>query len=81
MNVDMNALQRAILMDADDRRISAGYQGSYNDGGASTLEMQVKFYNYGRQGVVPSEWNGYMSQLDSEYQKYLELRKKFGNIR
>lgn len=67
-----------ILKAAAQAREDAGYGGRHDDGGASRLEDQVKFYNYGRAGAIPAEWKPYAKHLDPDYQKYLELKKKFG---
>lgn len=75
-NVD--DLLKVILKDADERRSNAAYGGSHHDGGASAIEAQVKFYNYGRTGQIPPEWDQYMKKLDPEYQEFLRLQKKFG---
>jgi hypothetical protein len=66
-----------ILKDAENIRITAGFYGSFDDGGASVLESQVKFYEYGARGIIPPEWKKYENKLDPEYSKYLELKKKF----
>ena len=74
----IDKLIEIVLTAAADARESAGYGGRMDDGGASRLEDQVKFYNYGRNGIVPPEWETYKKELDPEYQRYLELKKKFG---
>jgi hypothetical protein len=48
-----------------------------SDGGAGRLEEQIKFYNYGRQAIVPQEWDSYKQQLDPEYAEYKRLKEKF----
>lgn len=71
-----------VLRDARNRKESAGFSGRWDDGGASTLETQVEYYNYGRAGTVPPAWAKFVQQADREsdpeYAKYLELKRKFG---
>jgi len=45
-----------VLKDANERRESAGYSGSWTDGGAGYLEDQVKFFKYGMDSQLPPEW-------------------------
>jgi hypothetical protein len=56
---------------------------AYHEGRSASLETQVRFYRYGTENVVPSEWNDYAKQAadeaDPEYQTYLRLREKFEN--
>ena len=71
-----------VLKEAATRRNTAAHNGEWSDGGASTLEAQVKFYRYGREGRVPPEWKEYAAQAtredDPEWAEYQRLRKKFG---
>ncbi len=44
-----------------------------------TCEL-IGFYNLGRKGILPSEWeetSNEIKQEDSEYKNYLRLKKKF----
>lgn len=70
-----------ILKDAEDRRTAAGYNGSWDDGGAGALKQQVQFYQYGALGLLPPEWSSYRkqaeTQADPEYAEYVRLKKKF----
>ena len=70
-----------ILQDAEDRRTAAGYGGRYDDGGAGSLQTQVRFYQYGARGILPPEWAEYRkqaeTQADPEYAEYIRLKKKF----
>lgn len=70
-----------ILRDAADRKICAGMNGRYDDDGASLLETQVEYFRYGSTGVLPPAWAKYekqaLTESDPEYQKFLELKKKF----
>jgi hypothetical protein len=78
----VNKIIVLVRREAANRRDSAGYSGRWDDGGASTLETQVEYFNYGRAGTLPPEWAKFALQVsneaDPEYAKYLELRKKFG---
>lgn len=67
-----------VLKDAENKKLDAGMGGRWDDGGASVLENQVKFYQYGLKGQVPPEWKEYEKQLDPEYIEYLRLKRKFG---
>jgi hypothetical protein len=77
-SVNVDELIKLVLKDANKKREDAAYGGQHHDGGASMIETQVKFYNYGRAGKVPPEWKGLESQLDPEYAEYQRLQKKFG---
>ena len=70
---------RIALKDADSKASDAAYAGKYDDGGASFIREQVKFYKYGQQGVVPPEWKRYESELDPEYKEYVRLKQKFNS--
>lgn len=71
------------LVEAEARRLRdiAAYSGAMNDGGASIILTQLKFYKYGRDYVIPPEWNDLVKQYerenDPEYQDYLRLKEKF----
>jgi hypothetical protein len=67
-----------VLKDAIDKRNDAGYGGRMDDGGASRLEDQVKFFQYGLSCRLPTEWESYRKQLDPEYLEYIRLKRKFG---
>lgn len=66
-----------IMKDCETKRTNAAYSGSYGDNGASDLEKQIKFYQYGRKGIIPPEWKQYENKIDPEYQEFLRLKKKF----
>jgi hypothetical protein len=68
---------KLVLEDAHSKREGAAFMGERGDRGASTLEMQVRFYKYGLNAELPTEWVKYSAQLDPEYKQYLELKKKF----
>ena len=67
-----------VKADAHTKREDAGYGGRMDDGGASRLEDQIKFFQYGLSCSFPPEWEGYRKQLDPEYIEFLRLKRKFG---
>lgn len=73
-----------VLNEARSKEEAAGYSGASHDGGASVLQTQVQFYEYGRQGVIPPEWNKHAkmakAQTDPEYQTFLRLKEKFKDV-
>lgn len=87
--MDKKLLDKVIelrLADAESARLSAAYGGAYHDGGSGNLLNQVKFFNYGRNGTFPPEWNETLKKAKKillqeensvEYRKFLELKKKF----
>lgn len=63
---------------AKQRREDAGYDGRWDDGGASRLEEQVRFYCAGGgNGPIPAEWREYEKLIDPEYETYQRLKEKF----
>ncbi|RZK44592.1 MAG: hypothetical protein EOO61_03295 [Hymenobacter sp.] len=72
----------AIERDAETRALNAAYNGSYNDGGASVLKEQIRFYKYGRDNKFPPEWESYRRQVDREsdpeWAELMRLKRKFG---
>lgn len=77
-SVNVDELIKIVLKDADKKQDDAGYGGHHHDGGAAHQRDCVKFYNYGRAGKIPPDWDQYTKQLDPEYQEFLRLQKKFG---
>jgi len=78
METKIEKLKSLVLKDAMRIRDEAGFSGLAHANGAIKLEESVKFYSLGEQGIIPPEWRIFEKQLDSEYLKYLELKKKFG---
>jgi hypothetical protein len=76
-NFDIDEVIKLVKADAEKKRQNASYNGEMSDGGAGRLEEQIKFYNYGRQAIVPQEWDSYKQQLDPEYAEYKRLKEKF----
>lgn len=78
---EMERVLALVLADAQTRRTNAGYGGRMDDGGASELETQVKFYRMGANGQMPPEWEEYLTQArheaDPEWVTYQRLRRKF----
>jgi hypothetical protein len=44
---------------------------------ADLLELQIEFFEMGLNREIPIEWGKY---LDKDYKKYLELKKKYGEV-
>lgn len=86
---NLEAIAEVVATEAATRRLSAGYSGSHDDGGASRQMDKLKGYLdgvvTGLSGVVSanSPYNYLLEQIrreqDPEYQKYLELKAKFGD--
>ena len=75
---DIERLIALVLADAQEKRTNAGYAGAWDDGGASRIEDQVKFYRYGQRNSIPEEWAVHAHKLDPEWAEYERLRAKFG---
>ena len=79
--VNIERLINFILKKADNVQESAGYNGSWDDGGAARLREEVKFYRYGLLGEIPEEWKKhiveYRRENDPEYDEYKRLKEKF----
>ena len=75
--VGIQKIMELFLTDAHKRSEDAGYQGSWSDGGASTLISQVKFYSCGMKGEIPTEWKEYVKKVKEtsvpEYAEYLNI--------
>lgn len=67
--------------EADEAELSAGYSGEMSDGGADRMRQQADAFEAGLKGIVPDFLKDILLQVqrenDSEYAKYLELKKKF----
>ncbi len=77
----LTIIKRLVLQDAENRRQDAGYGGHMHDGGAASVEAQVKFYEYGQKGVVPPEWKEHeirvRNEADPEWAEHQRLQEKF----
>lgn len=70
------------LLAANRKGVDAGFSGSMSDGGQRQLEREVELFIYGLMGQTPKNaWGDlikkYARDNDPEYDKYLELKKKF----
>jgi hypothetical protein len=67
---------------AQGKREDAGYAGSWSDNGAREMEENIKTWHAGLEGKIPESlketWKNYQNSIDPEYQKYQELKKRFG---
>jgi hypothetical protein len=77
-NNNVYSVMELVLKEAKNREMSAAYGGERGDGGARILRAQVEIFRAGLDGRIPDEWKSYEKQLDPEYKRYLELKKKFG---
>jgi|GEM_PF-2093496 len=77
----IEAIMAMVLREAEERRTDAGYKDKWDDGGASILEAQVKFYKHGQRGEIPAEWKEHAhtveNKSDPEWAEYQRLHKKF----
>lgn len=66
---------------ADDLEMNAAYSGSMSDGGASRKRENLEFWLSGVRQDVPKQYaqlaDEFERKKDPEYEKYLELKKKF----
>ena len=83
MNI-VNKIANAVRDSAERARSDAGFSGSWGDGGASHQEELLKhwldgvsFAQTGETQVYKSLLKKLMNEEDSEYKKYIELKKKF----
>lgn len=77
--VVLKMLEKAIGMEQ-----SAGFGGSWGDGGAGRLRDAIKAFEAGRDGRWPDkEWEDIAEKLvhesDPEWETYQRLRKKFND--
>lgn len=71
-------LIEVVQKDAESKYVTAAFNGERNDGGSGRISDQVKYYNYGRDGVIPPEWDHeYGHLLDDEWTEYQRLKDKF----
>lgn len=77
----VNYIEKRVNDLADDLEMNAAYSGSMSDGGASRKREDLKLWLSGVRQEVPKQYaqlaNKFESKKDAEYQKYLELKKKF----
>jgi hypothetical protein len=74
-------IKELVLKQAESNRNDAGHGGRHDDGGASMMEANVRFYECGQQGKIPSEWKEHAATVtnaaDPDYPEYLRLKAKF----
>lgn len=77
----VNYIEKRVNDLADDLEMNAAYSGSMSDSGASRKRENLAFWLSGVRQDVPKQYaqlaNEFESKKDPEYQKYLELKKKF----
>lgn len=82
INVELvNYIEKRVNDLADDLEMNAAYSGSMSDSGASRKRENLEFWLSGVRQDVPKQYaqlaNEFERKKDPEYQKYLELKKKF----
>lgn len=77
----VNYIEKRVNDIADDLEMNAAYGGHMGDGGASRKRENLEFWLSGVRQDVPKHYAEIVSEFerkkDPEYQKYLELKKKF----
>jgi len=85
----MNNLDEKVLKRAKERwqekakeaEYNAGMEGRYDDGGCTHMLQLLSAFEHGLRGEVPSflssTYKQVENEMDPEYEKYLELKKKF----
>lgn len=73
----MTMLENQAKALADD----AGYGGRMDDGGSGLLRLQMKFFEYGFDRQIPTEWEDLVgdiqNQNDPEWEEYQRLKARF----
>jgi hypothetical protein len=59
-NYTVEQIMEFVLKGAKAAAEDAGYSGRWDDGGASRLEEQVRFYKMGQKGEVPEVWKQFI---------------------
>lgn len=73
----LEKLFKLLAEEAENRALSAHYNGSFNDGGATAILEEVDIYKKGMNMEIPKQWEKHLAKLDSEYDEYIRLKKKF----
>lgn len=77
----VNYIEKRVNDLANDLERISACSGSMSDGGASRKREDLKLWLSGVRQEVPKQYaqlaNKFESKKDAEYQKYLELKKKF----
>jgi hypothetical protein len=83
-NAQLSIIVEAVLTSAGNKSLNAGYSGSHGDDGAGASVEALKAFLSGYSMAKGSGAGKYQTILDQhnqendpEYQKYLELKKKF----
>lgn len=78
-------IKSTVKQSAETARENAGYAGSWGDGGASQMEEKLKhwldgfrFAQTGQTEVYKHLVDQFKKERDPDYQKWLELKEKFG---
>lgn len=66
MRYTIEQIMDFVLKGAENAREDAGYGGRWDDGGASRLEDQVKFYKMGMKNEIPKDWERFIPAPTSE---------------
>lgn len=82
INVELvNYIEKRVKDLADDLEMNAAYSGSMSDGGASRKRENLEFWISGIRQEIPKQYaqlaDEFERKKDPEYEKYLELKKKF----
>ena len=82
INVELvNYIEKRVNDLADDLEMNAAYSGSMSDGGASRKRENLEFWISGIRQEIPKQYaqlaDEFERKKDPEYEKYLELKKKF----
>ena len=79
--VDIEAVIKRILDAAEKKRLDAGMDGAWHDGGASEMERRVEIFRCGMKGIIPQIWIEYAKDVrnedDPKWEEYLRLKRKF----
>ena len=79
--MDITAVVKLVLKDAEKKREDYALSGATNDGGARHIEELVDFYRMGYDRIFPPAWEKYAKQYkrenDPEYKHYLKLKERF----
>lgn len=82
---DLNLLREAVRKSAKAARDDAGYGGRHDDGGASRMEEQLRYFEDGMTFAMTGKSQMYGVTLeklkrenDPEYKEFLRLKEKFG---
>lgn len=76
----IQVIKRLFLLleeEAEQKAISAHHNGAFNDGGASAILKDIELYKKGMDLEIPEQWEKHFIKLDSEYDEYIRLKKKF----